>query len=128
LFHKPTLPSSTRVLNLLKNASASAAEARTQEQDRKRSERARDEFQLDITEAPPTSDQLHNILDYVAPAGVKPEAVVFGAGDRTDALRKLKESNGDLFVRPVVRFSRGFISFSFPLLLSCLATFTADTR
>ncbi|THC89231.1 hypothetical protein EYZ11_011322 [Aspergillus tanneri] len=101
LFHTPALPSSSRVLTILKQA-ATAAEAGTVDS-------RRGEFQLEITTAPPTSDQLRNILDYVTanPAGAGQntkqyaiEEVVRGAKDAEDALKRFKEDPG-VFVRPV---------------------------
>ncbi|PWY83441.1 hypothetical protein BO70DRAFT_361562 [Aspergillus heteromorphus CBS 117.55] len=64
LFHTPSLPSSktahrtlTHALTLSQSANAPAS--------------SRGEFQLEVTTAPPTTDQLRNILDYVTgnPAG-----------------------------------------------------------
>ncbi|OXV09084.1 hypothetical protein Egran_03153 [Elaphomyces granulatus] len=104
LFHKPSLPTSMRVLNLLKQASAAAGETATMDQSSNNNteEKQRGEFELEVTEAPPTPDQLRNILDYVAPRGVKPGGVIRGARDRADALKKLKEGQEDDLVRPVV--------------------------
>ena len=68
MFHKPSSESSTRVFTLLKQASASASETATGDQASDHSHHnamQRSEFDLDITEAPPTSDQLKTILDYV---------------------------------------------------------------
>jgi uncharacterized protein DUF1687 len=108
LFHKPSLPTSMRVLNLLKQASAAAGETATMDQasngnnNNNTEEKQRGEFELEVTEASPTPDQLRNILDYVAPRGVKPGDVIRGARDRADALKKLKEGQEDDLVRPVV--------------------------
>jgi len=108
LFHKPSLPTSMRVLNLLKQASAAAGETATMDQssngnnNNNKEEKQRGEFELEVTEASPTPDQLRNILDYVAPRGVKPGDVIRGARDRADALKKLKEGQEDDLVRPVV--------------------------
>ncbi|OAX81276.1 hypothetical protein ACJ72_04384 [Emergomyces africanus] len=92
LFHKPSLPASTRVLTLLKQANVAAAAAATADQASDVPASRRSEFELNVTEDPPTPDQLKSILDYVG-AG--------GARDRLDALRRLKE-DGEKFVRPVV--------------------------
>ncbi|PGH04196.1 hypothetical protein AJ79_07174 [Helicocarpus griseus UAMH5409] len=119
LFHKPSLPSSARILTLLKQANAEAASAATEDQASDTSpstitKQRRSEFELDVTEAPPTPDQLKSILDYVG-AGVggdvakarggaamaKPGDLVEGARDRLDALKRLREDGGR-FVRPVV--------------------------
>ncbi|KAL1965209.1 hypothetical protein VTN77DRAFT_5963 [Rasamsonia byssochlamydoides] len=107
LFHKPSLPASTRVLNILRTANATASETATEDQASDHAHHAkhqqRGEFQLDVTEAPPTPDQLRNILDYAAAThGVKPSAVIQGARDQEDALRRLKEQGDGCFVRPVV--------------------------
>jgi len=94
-----------RVLNLLKQASAAAGETATIDQASDHSshtEKQRGEFELEVTEASPTPDQLRNILDYVAPRGVKPGDVIRGARDRADALKKLKEGQEDNLVRPVI--------------------------
>jgi hypothetical protein len=58
------------------------------------------EFDLDVTEAPPTGDQLKNILEYLGGSSAASQ-VIRGAQNETDALRKLKE-NGESFQRPVV--------------------------
>ena len=59
----------------------------------------RSEFELNISEDPPTSDQLRSILEYVGAR--RAGDLVKGARDEADAMRRLKE-NGDNFVRPVV--------------------------
>ncbi|OJD20740.1 hypothetical protein ACJ73_07921 [Blastomyces percursus] len=113
IFHKPSLPASTRVLTLLKQANADAAAA-TLDQASDVPASRRSEFELNVTEDPPTPDQLKNILDYVGAgvggevakarggaAMVRPGDLVQGARDRLDALRRLKE-DGARFVRPVV--------------------------
>lgn len=65
----------------------------------------RGEFQLDVTEAPPTPDQMRNILDYLAAKGVKPSAVVPGARNAEDAIKRVKESDANGIVRPIVSVS-----------------------
>jgi hypothetical protein len=62
-----------------------------------------------VTTAPPTPDQLRNILDYVG-GGVKPSDLVQGAKDAKEALELFKKDEGK-FVRPVV------CSFPFPFFL-----------
>lgn len=103
LFHKASAGPSVRIANLLKQASAHAAETATEDQASDHSHQAahtaREPFELDITEATPTPDQLSSILDYVG-AG-KAGELVKGATSQSDALRKLKE-NPDSFIRPVV--------------------------
>ncbi len=57
------------------------------------------EFELDVTEEPPTADQLKSILEYLGgPSAVG--RVVEGAKDETDALRRLK-ADGNVFQRPL---------------------------
>ncbi|KAL2429059.1 hypothetical protein ABEF95_003961 [Exophiala dermatitidis] len=103
LFHKPSIPASVRVLNLLKQASAQASETATEDQASDHTPQntavTRDPFELEVTEAPPTSDQLKSIFEYLGP-GVAGE-LVKGAASQSDALRKI-QSNGDAFTRPVV--------------------------
>jgi replicative superfamily II helicase len=104
LFHKSSLAPSVRIANLLKQASAQAAETATEDQASDHSHQTfqikREPFELDITEAPPTADQLSSILEYVG-AG-KAAQLVKGASSQSDALKKLKETP-DNFVHPVVR-------------------------
>ncbi|KAH7158165.1 thioredoxin-like protein [Dactylonectria estremocensis] len=90
LFHKASSPASVRVASLLQKASADAA-AETPN--------SREQFELNITEEPPTDDQVKTILEYVGTSRIAD--VVKGAKDEKDALRKFKESKGN-FVRPVV--------------------------
>ena len=105
LFHKPSLPASTRVLTLLKQISAEASENATQDQSSDHAAQnkiQRSDFELNITEDPPTGDQLRTILEYVG-AG-KAKNLVEGARDEADAMRKLKEDSAR-FRRPVVAIS-----------------------
>ncbi|KAF7114806.1 hypothetical protein CNMCM5793_000345 [Aspergillus hiratsukae] len=102
LFHSPTLPSSKRAFNILKQASATATETATEDQASdypEHAKRQRGEFQLEVTTAAPTPDQLRNILDYVG-SGVKPSDLVRGAKDAKEALELFKKDEGR-FVRPV---------------------------
>ncbi|MCJ1404431.1 hypothetical protein MMC11_007656 [Xylographa trunciseda] len=102
LFHKPSLPASTRVLNILKQVSAHASEGATEDQASDHSHQnkiQRSEFELNVTEEPPTSDQLRTILEYVGARRAKD--VVDGAKDESDAMRLLKEDS-KRFKRPVV--------------------------
>lgn len=82
-------------------ASAAAQESATEDQASDHSHQAtvRDPFETEITEAPPTPDQLKNILEYLG--GGKAVQLVKGASSQSDALRKLQE-NGDNFQRPVL--------------------------
>jgi arsenate reductase-like glutaredoxin family protein len=101
LFHKPSNEASIRVLTLLKQANAQSVAHATEDQasSHKVQDKAeKTEFELDVTEAPPTSDQLKNILEYL---GGSAGNVVQGASDESDALRRLK-ADGDAFQRPMV--------------------------
>jgi hypothetical protein len=91
-----------RVATLLKQISANASEPATEDQASDHSGQTkpqRSEFDLNITEDPPTPDQLQTILDYVGQTGVS--SLVKGATSPTDALKKFKQSH-DAFQRPVV--------------------------
>ncbi|OKL62212.1 hypothetical protein UA08_02883 [Talaromyces atroroseus] len=114
LFHKPTVQSSTRVLNLLRTASAHASEVANATLDQasdvsstssstasssKKQIPLRDDFEIEVTESLPTPDQLSTIIDYLGSKGVRASAVVEGAASKEDALKKLSESG---FVRPIV--------------------------
>jgi arsenate reductase-like glutaredoxin family protein len=103
LFHKPSNPASVRVHNLLKQASAHAAETATEDQASDHSHQnevvQREPFEIDVTEAEPTPDQLRSILEYIG-AG-KVGSLVKGATSEGDAMKILKQS-ADAFQRPVV--------------------------
>ena len=102
LFHKPSLPASLRVHSLLKQASANASEYATEDQASDHSHQthpARQEFELEVTEEPPTSDQLKSILEYVG--AQKASTIIKGAKNEADAMKKLKE-NADNLNRPIV--------------------------
>ncbi|KAL8859847.1 MAG: hypothetical protein Q9178_003680 [Gyalolechia marmorata] len=104
LFHKASSPASVRAQTLLKQISAHASESATEDQATDHSEQnkfQRTEFELNITEDPPTSDQLRTILEYVGSGGGRAGQIVEGATGEADALKKLKE-NPDSFQRPVV--------------------------
>ncbi|KAI9697459.1 MAG: hypothetical protein M1836_004737 [Candelina mexicana] len=102
LFHKPSSSASIRALTLLKEASATASETATIDQagDHTAQNKAqRSEFELNVTEDPPTNDQLRSILEYVGAR--KAGDIVRGARDEPDAMKKLAES-AENFKRPVV--------------------------
>lgn len=107
LFHKPSSQPSTRVLTLLKQANAEAVAHATEDQassHHAQNKAERTEFELDVTEAPPTSDQLKNILEYLGgPVSGAAGKVIQGAKDESDALRRL-QADGEAFKRPLVRF------------------------
>ncbi|RDL40989.1 Thioredoxin-like protein [Venustampulla echinocandica] len=58
----------------------------------------RSEFQLDVTEEPPTPDQLESIIQYLEPSKIP--MIVKGARTQVDAMKKLKE-DPESFQRPV---------------------------
>lgn len=60
----------------------------------------RTEFELNVTEDPPTSDQLRTILEYVG--GTRAKDVVDGARNEGDAMRTLSQDPSK-FKAPVVR-------------------------
>ncbi|DAA74556.1 TPA_exp: hypothetical protein A8136_3314 [Trichophyton benhamiae CBS 112371] len=107
LFHKPTLASSTKALSVLQRASTAIKEGTATSPSG--SPLRNSDFELNVTEEPPTTDQLKLIMDYMtssplASGGIgvgKPGDLVSGATDRSDAVKRLKE-NGDSFIRPVV--------------------------
>lgn len=103
VFHKANSPASVRVANLLKQVSANSTAGATIDQASDHSAQtkaAREQFELNVTEEPPTEDQVKTILEYVGSSGIS--NVIKGANNEKDALRKFKESK-DNFVRPVVR-------------------------
>ncbi|KAJ5772350.1 hypothetical protein N7520_002879 [Penicillium odoratum] len=113
LFHSPSVRSSTRVLNILKQASTAASETATEDQASDYSSHAkqqREEFELEVTTNDPTTDQLRSILDYISPtSGVGGQGnkatysvsdLVKGAKNADDALKKFKDDKSS-FVRPV---------------------------
>lgn len=59
----------------------------------------RDPFELNITEEPPTVEQVQTILDYVGKNSIS--SVIKGANNEKDALKKFRESKEN-FLRPVV--------------------------
>jgi arsenate reductase-like glutaredoxin family protein len=103
LFHKASSPASMRVAAALRQASAAASETSTEDQASDHTAQSnavrRPEFKLEITETPPTADQLQTILEYVGKQRIS--SIVKGATDQADALRRFKE-NAESFQRPVV--------------------------
>jgi len=95
---------------MLKQANAQAVDHATQDQAAShdaQNKAERTEFELDVTEEPPTSDQLKTILEYL---GGSPSKLIEGASDESDAMRRLK-ADGNTFKRPLVS-------------LCCLSTWT----
>jgi arsenate reductase-like glutaredoxin family protein len=118
LFHKASSPASLRVHALLKQEAAKTAAYATLDQASDisaQSQPRREEFELDVTEEPPTEDQLHSILEYVGPH--RAGDVVAGAKDESDALKKL-QMNKNSFQRPLV----------FQLLLHICEQMTNSTK
>ncbi|GAP90241.1 putative duf1687 domain-containing protein [Rosellinia necatrix] len=101
LFHKAGSPASIRAATVLKQASANATEAAAEDQasDHSQTSPPRSDFELNITEDPPTADQLRTILDYVGKSKIS--SVINGATSEKEALKKFNES-ADNFRRPVV--------------------------
>lgn len=103
LFHKPSSQASLRAHTLLKQADAQSVATATEDQassHNAQNKAERTEFELDVTEAPPTADQLKNILEYLGgPSAVG--RIIEGAKDETDALRRLK-ADGETFKRPLI--------------------------
>ncbi|KAG4439292.1 hypothetical protein IFR05_005225 [Cadophora sp. M221] len=108
LFHKASSPASVKVNTFLKQVSANASEHATQDQasdHSAQSKPSRAEFELDVTEEPPTQDQLKSILEYI---GVqKASTVIKGAKDEADAFKKLKENSGSFQPPVTVDWSNG---------------------
>ncbi|KIW71505.1 hypothetical protein PV04_03662 [Phialophora macrospora] len=103
LFHKPSVQASIRAQTLLKQASAQASQSATEDQASDHTHQNQtvtrtDPFELEVTEAAPTPDQLRSIFEYVGSG--KAGELVQGAASESDALRKVKEDGG-LFIRPV---------------------------
>ncbi|GLB03321.1 hypothetical protein AtubIFM57258_007899 [Aspergillus tubingensis] len=103
LFHAPNLPTSKSALSILQRASTTAAST---------TGTPRGEFQLEVSTAPPTNDQLRNILEYVSGSGVSGSGagigkvygvgeVVRGARDAEDAVKRFKADPEGTFVRPI---------------------------
>ncbi|KAF2458354.1 thioredoxin-like protein [Lineolata rhizophorae] len=102
LFHSPMQPASSRVLTLLKQTNATAASTATEDQMSSHDEHNKEQrmdFELDVTEAPPTPDQLKSILEYL-PRESDVGKIVSGAKGLEDAV-KLVGSKPDAFVRPL---------------------------
>jgi len=94
-----------RVYTLLKKASAIASEHATEDQASDHSHLTlarREEFELYITEDPPTAEQLKSILEYIGPQ--RASTIVMGAKNKADAINKLKE-NTENFQKPVVCYT-----------------------
>lgn len=103
LFSKAGTPASSRVHTILKQASAKASAHATEDQASSHGTAQppkRGDFELEVTEEPPTEDQFKSILEYLGGAS-KAGSLISGARDEADGLKKLK-SNPSSFTRPVV--------------------------
>ncbi|GAB0135680.1 hypothetical protein EsDP_00004009 [Epichloe bromicola] len=101
VFHKASSPASTRVVNLVKQISANTQAGATLDQASGHSPQTkatRDPFELNITEDPPTVEQVQTILNYVGKGGIS--KVIKGANNEKDALKKFRQSK-DSFLSPV---------------------------
>jgi len=106
LFHKAGSPASTRVATLLKQVSASAAAGATIDQASDHTHQTqREQFDLNITEDPPTVDQVQTILEYVGKSKIS--TIIEDAKDEKDALKKFKESKESLRRPLVVDWNNG---------------------
>lgn len=88
--------------NILKQASANATEHATEDQASDHSAQTapdRAEFELNITEDPPTPDQLQTILEYVGQKRIP--SVIEGAKTESEAMKLYKKS-AESFKRPLV--------------------------
>lgn len=87
---------------MLKQASAQATETTIETQESNhanKSKMQRSPFELNVTETPPTKDQLRNILDYV---GIhKAHLMINAKKDKEDLIKKLSR-DPSLFLPPVV--------------------------
>ncbi|KAI8627817.1 DUF1687-domain-containing protein [Xylariaceae sp. FL1651] len=102
LFHKASSPVSVRAATILKQISANATETATLDQASDHSHHAnlqRQQFELNVTEDPPTADQLKTIFEYVGKNKIS--SIVQGASNENEALKKFKESTEN-FKRPVI--------------------------
>jgi arsenate reductase-like glutaredoxin family protein len=102
LFQKAGAPSSLRAHAILKQASATAAAHATEDQASDHSAQTqpkRQEFELDVTEEPPTQDQLQSILQYIG--ADKIGEIIPGAKNEKEALKTFT-LNKDSFQRPLV--------------------------
>jgi hypothetical protein len=91
-----------RILAALRQRAAAAVETATEDQASNHAAQSNDrtpDFDLEVTEQPPTTDQLQTILNYVGSQRIS--SVIKGATTEQEALRKFRE-NIDNFQRPVV--------------------------
>ena len=103
IFHKPSSPSSKRVLDLLKQHQTTPAA--TQNDNKASNHTSQNQagrnanFELDVSEANPTSDQLRSILDFVGDQNIG--ELIPGEEDSRRAIEKMAQ-DAESFQRPVV--------------------------
>ncbi|KAK9369423.1 thioredoxin-like protein [Lipomyces kononenkoae] len=85
LFHSPTSSASRRTLQLLKKHIEGSS---------------RKYFDLDVTEGPPTRDQLKTILNYTGEQKIG--SIVPGAASLSDATLILQHGGADKLLHPIV--------------------------
>lgn len=93
LFHKANSPASLRVHAVLKEASVTASAHETEGQASNTAAKAYPTpqgFELEVTEDPPTEDQLQSILQYIG--ADRAGDVILGAKSESDALKKLSDT------------------------------------
>lgn len=92
-----------RAHTILKQANAQSVATATEDQassHNAQNKAERTEFELEVTEEPPTADQLKSIVEYLGGSSAIGR-VIEGAKDETDALRRLK-ADANTFQRPLV--------------------------
>lgn len=97
-----------KVHALLKQASATASEHATEDQasdHATQSSPSKVEFELEIAENPPTTDQVRSILEYVG--AQRAGEIIKGAKDDADAMKKLSESSSNFNYPVVVDWNNG---------------------
>jgi hypothetical protein len=102
LFHRANNAPSIRVQTFLKQANATAGTTATEDQASSHHEHSaaqKNDFELDVTESAPTSDQLTSILEFVGEKNAG--TIVTGATNAADAQRRLR-ADVDAFIRPTV--------------------------
>ncbi|KAF2753467.1 DUF1687-domain-containing protein [Pseudovirgaria hyperparasitica] len=102
LFHAPSTASSVRALTIIKQHNANAVATATEDQASDHSTQPKTgqhEYDLEVREEAPTSDQLKSILGYIGAENAG--KIVSGAMGVTDALKKVQQ-DGKAFQRPIV--------------------------
>ncbi|KAF8200216.1 thioredoxin-like protein [Pholiota molesta] len=105
IFHHPSSPPSTKALSLLKS---SLSNPYPPDSDKKKPL----EFNLDVVESPPTSDQLNTILSYLSPKAINPSMVFLSVRpsapsgsevpSTVDAIAELAQRNPNVLKWPIV--------------------------